>query len=499
MNFPAATTLLTLALAATGAVGAVTTTVVDVPIDGDTQRFLYVKPDAPIANIVSIPGGDGILGIQGDGTMTTFTAACSPIGRVRQALAERGFAVALVDATANGAVRNANGVREVIRHMQGRHDVPTWIVGGSAATNIAANLALGMPAGSPGGVVFFSPGRPPSGVERITLPALVIYHSADTDAFGSSMFNALASSTARERIALTGGTNAGCGFHLFNGLDAQFLAGVAGFIERNNASAPQAFGVQGLWWNSPAESESGWGVNLTQQGETLFATWFTYDADGRGLWLVMSARKVAPNSYSGELYRTTGPPFNAAPFNPSQVVATPVGTATFSFTDADNGTFAYVVNGISQSKPITRQVFSAPLPTCAVGGPEGSAPNYRALWWKTPAESESGWGVNIDHQGDILFATWFTYDAGGRGMWLVMSRGARTGPGAYSGTLYRTTGPAFSASPWRGSSVVATEAGTASFAFTDANNGTFTYTLDGVTQSKPITRQVFAAPVTVCR
>lgn len=46
--------------------------------------------------------------------------------------------------------------------------------------------------------------------------------------------------------------------------------------------------------------------------------------------------------------------------------------------------------------------------------------NFQALWYRSPAESESGWGVNITHQGNILFATWFTYDRQGTGMWLVM-------------------------------------------------------------------------------
>ena len=36
--------------------------------------------------------------------------------------------------------------------------------------------------------------------------------------------------------------------------------------------------------------------------------------------------------------------------------------------------------------------------------------SYEGLWWNSPANSESGWGLNITHQGNILFATWFTYD-----------------------------------------------------------------------------------------
>ena len=76
------------------------------------------------------------------------------------------------------------------------------------------------------------------------------------------------------------------------------------------------------------------------------------------------ARRRAPGVYSGALYRTTGPAFNANPWNPTQVGIDPAGTATFTFSDIANGTFAYTVDGISQSKPITRQVYAAPATVC---------------------------------------------------------------------------------------------------------------------------------------
>jgi hypothetical protein len=274
-------------------------------------------------------------------------------------------------------------------------------------------------------------------------------------------------------------------------------------VDPNSGEAKQAGGapgynVQGLWWNSPAGSESGWGVNLTQQGDIVFATWFTYDTDGSGMWLVMSkGDKIADNTYSGALYRTTGPAFSANPWSPSQVGLTPVGSATFTFTDGSNGTFAYTVNGTTQSKPITRQIFSSPLPTCVQFPTFAPSTNYSDLWWRAPAGSESGWGVNLQHQGDILFATWFTYDANGKGLWLVMSKGDKTGPGTYTGALYRTMGTPFSV-PWSQSRFSITPVGTATFAFSDFYAGTFTYTLDNVTQSKPIVRQVYSTPATVC-
>jgi hypothetical protein len=266
--------------------------------------------------------------------------------------------------------------------------------------------------------------------------------------------------------------------------------------EARQAAAAASYNVQGLWWNSPAESESGWGVNLTHQGDIVFATWFTYDTDGSGMWLVMSkGDKIADNTYSGALYRTTGTPFSSA-WDSSQFGFTQVGNATFTFTDGNNGTFAYTVNGTSQSKPITRQIFALP-PTCVEFPTFAPSTNYSDLWWHAPANSESGWGVNLQHQGDILFATWFTYDATGKGLWLVMSNGAKTGTGTYAGALYRTTGTPFN-SPWNKSQFAFTQAGSATFTFTDFYAGTFAYTVNGVSQSKPIVRQVYSAPATVC-
>ena len=87
--------------------------------------------------------------------------------------------------------------------------------------------------------------------------------------------------------------------------------------------------------------------------------------------------------------------------------------------------------------------------------------NYTALWWDS---SESGWGLNLNHQGSILFGTLFTYDDDGSPMWLVMSRGERQSEGVYSGQLHRTSGPAFNASPWR--AVSATERPTSSLCTT---------------------------------
>jgi len=254
---------------------------------------------------------------------------------------------------------------------------------------------------------------------------------------------------------------------------------------------------QGLWWNAPAASERGWGINIAHQGDTIFATWFTYDAGGKAMWFVMTAPKSAPGIYSGTLYATTGPSFDAPVFDPNQVVSTPVGNATLVFTDVNNGSFSYAVNGSSQTKAITREVFDV-APSCRMADDSlTAATNYQDLWWASPAGSEAGWGINFTHQGDTLFATWFTYDVDGSPMWLVVTA-PKIGQGVYAGTLYRTTGPAWNAPQFDPAAVVATAVGGATFTFTDGDNGIFAYTVNGMSQTKPITRQVFSSPGTVC-
>jgi hypothetical protein len=128
---------------------------------------------------------------------------------------------------------------------------------------------------------------------------------------------------------------------------------------------PASFNVEGLWWNSPAGSESGWGVNITHQGDILFATWFTYGAGGRGQWLVSDAvRRQPTGEFKGRLYRTVGTPLAQVNGTPAQSGASDVGELTLTFTDGQNARLDYVVDGIAQAKSLTRFVFSSPQTLC---------------------------------------------------------------------------------------------------------------------------------------
>src|SRR5262249_35164574 len=155
-------------------------------------------------------------------------------------------------------------------------------------------------------------------------------------------------------------------------------------------------------------------------------------------WLSMTANRTGTNVYSGMLYQTQGPPFNA-PFNPAAVSYTAGGTGTLTFSDANNTTFAYTVNGITQTNSLTRMLVGT-LPNCtpAMQTNLATATNYQDIWWDSGGTGESGWGVHFTHQGDLIFATWFTYDLNGAPLWLSATT-SKTSAGVYSGALIRTT------------------------------------------------------------
>jgi hypothetical protein len=218
------------------------------------------------------------------------------------------------------------------------------------------------------------------------------------------------------------------------------------------------------------------------------------------MWLVMSGGAMQSDgvTFSGDLYRTTGPAFNANPFTPiGPSNITRVGTMTASFANVNYGTLTYSVNGVEVTKAIERQVYGSRAASCLpTTSSRATLTNYQDLWWNA---NESGWGVNVTHQDNTLFATLFTYDAAGKGLWLVMSGGAKQADGSYLGDLYQTKGSAFNAQPFIPLAPAdIAKVGTMQFRFADGITGTLTYTVNGVAVSKAIKRQEFSSPLPAC-
>jgi len=109
-----------------------------------------------------------------------------------------------------------------------------------------------------------------------------------------------------------------------------------------------------MWWNP---DESGWGLSIVQHGAgNIMAGFLMYGADNSPTWfLVSGGRWELPTRFSGTLYRTVGPQVLEA-FDPSGVTATPVGAATFDFSDNDpnRAVLTLSVDGRTIQKAIQR-------------------------------------------------------------------------------------------------------------------------------------------------
>jgi hypothetical protein len=116
--------------------------------------------------------------------------------------------------------------------------------------------------------------------------------------------------------------------------------------------------------------------------------------------------------------------------------------------------------------------------------------DYSGLWWNS---QESGWGLSI-HQSarDTLFAALFVYDAGHDAQWFTIQPGGWTSATRWTGIVYRTTGPHFSSPGYDPRLVLVQSAGNAVIDFDQApgtvGQARLTYTIDGVTTVKTITR-----------
>jgi hypothetical protein len=114
--------------------------------------------------------------------------------------------------------------------------------------------------------------------------------------------------------------------------------------------------------------------------------------------------------------------------------------------------------------------------------------DYTDLWGGgQPVPTENGWGLNLIQQGDVIFATMFVYGSDNTARWFSASSLSPSGGGTvWSGTLAQTTGTYYGA-PWAGNAA-ATAVGNMTLSFSNANTGNLTYTVNGVTVNKAISR-----------
>ena len=143
-------------------------------------------------------------------------------------------------------------------------------------------------------------------------------------------------------------------------LGAAFIAAIT--LSLPAAASTFSIDYTDLWGGGqPNPTENGWGLNLIQQGDIIFATMFVYGSDNTARWYSASALSPSGGSttWTGQLAQTTGPYFGGV-WNNSQVTATAVGTMTVTFSSANAGTLTYSVNGVNVTKSISRFSLRAP-------------------------------------------------------------------------------------------------------------------------------------------
>lgn len=238
----------------------------------------------------------------------------------------------------------------------------------------------------------------------------------------------------------------------------------------------------GTWWNP---TESGWGLLIFDYGNTLVPVWYTYGADGRAEWYLVSGAEPQPDgSFEGPVVRFTGVPF-------SQIMGTAndpgnvIGSARLSFREDGRADFGYSIGQIEQTRLIERLDFGIPVNCAFSAAPLSEASNYTAFWWNP---TQSGWGVTLTHYGDDIFLAWFTYDSQRRPQWLVASPASLQADGSYSGALYRA-GSGVPFDQIDGPVDNALEVvGEVALRFQDGAHAEMTYTLDGISQTRAIER-----------
>ena len=110
-----------------------------------------------------------------------------------------------------------------------------------------------------------------------------------------------------------------------------------------------------LWWGGSAEN--GWGLNVSQQAEVLFAVWYTYDPSGTARWYVIPGGSWSNSRFTGDVYTTRTSGWLGVAYQASSLAVTAAGTMSLTFLDQDTAILGYTLQGVTQSKPLSRQPF----------------------------------------------------------------------------------------------------------------------------------------------
>jgi hypothetical protein len=258
---------------------------------------------------------------------------------------------------------------------------------------------------------------------------------------------------------------------------ANWSAGSATAIDLNQA------GLTGSWYN-PATSGQGIVMevvpNLIGSGRgVFFGGWFTWDttaAGGQRWYSLQGEMDSGAASATMPIYLSEGGNFDAPP----AVGVTPVGTATFAFSDCTHGTLAYSFDdgsGRSGTIPLTRLGANS---ACSNDGSGAIPPEFLLSGaWYNAITSGQGFVVDVNTASRSMFITWYTFALDGQTIggpasqrWYTIQGGFTPGTHRYDNVpIYNSSGGVFdNAAP-----VTTQPVGSANLDFHSCSSATLSY------------------------
>jgi len=160
------------------------------------------------------------------------------------------------------------------------------------------------------------------------------------------------------------------------------------------AQAPQNVPAAGIWWN-PLRSGNGIDIYAVGQGKQLILTWYTALLGGQAIWY-QSLADFANSRADGDLLKYT--------WDGSKAIPTVVGSIGFTVTDSDHGVLHWRIGTESGTELYQRFITDT----------GATAVNRTGLWFD---QTEPGWGMTFNDQGNTEVAVVYFYDDAGEPVW----------------------------------------------------------------------------------
>ena len=222
--------------------------------------------------------------------------------------------------------------------------------------------------------------------------------TADDDSVADSLGNLLENASGDRPVTFTV-VPAGLGERLALDRDGD---GVFDGVEIAQYSNPadadsNAFSPEPGHWFNPGRS--GHGMDLQRAGNSMVATWYTYNEDGTPHWY-QAFGELQGNSWTGELYQAVWVPAQ------NGIETEVVGTMTMTFTTPQSAEFSWEIGTRSGSETFSRFQFAV-----------GYTPqNYTGMWYDP---NESGWGISVDSLAGTRIVLVFFYDGNNQPRWVL--------------------------------------------------------------------------------